>query len=483
MVLKIFNTMTKKKEVFKPVKKGKVHIYVCGPTVYDYTHLGHARTYTAFDVIVRWFKFLGFEVLYVQNITDVGHLTEDTARDKVVEAAKREKIEPMELVETYMREYFKDMDLLGVERPNISPRASGHIVEIIEAIKKLIEKGYAYEVNGNVFFDVSKFKDYGKLSKIKPEEMLAGTRFEAHPDKKDPKDFALWKRAKKEDLLRWPSPWGEGFPGWHIECSIMSMRYLGETLDIHGGAVDLIFPHHENEIAQSEALTGKTFVKYWMHTRFLTINGEKMAKSLGNFITVREALKKYDAEVIRMFFLSSHYRTEIDWNEKKLKDAEKSLERLYTTLDNIQDALKNSKSGKLTKKEKEFEEKIKKFRKNFIDAMNDDFNTPQALATMFEFSREVNKFIETEKKVNEKILKESSDTILELGKTLGLFQKERKEKVEKKIVEGLVNILLDLREKFRKEKDFKTSDEIRKRLNELGMLIEDTPSGVKWKIK
>ena len=484
MQLKVTNTLTRKKEVFKPLRKGRVHIYVCGPTVYDHAHLGHARTYIAFDVIVRWLRYLGYDVLYVQNITDVGHLTEDTAEDKIVKAAKKRKIHPMELVEIFMREYFKDMDALNVERPNISPRASGHIIEMIEAIKKLIEKGYAYEVNGNVFFDVSKFRGYGKLSKIKPEKMLEGVRFEAHPDKKDPKDFALWKRASEKDPLKWPSPWGLGFPGWHIECSVMSMKYLGETLDIHGGAVDLIFPHHENEIAQSEALTGKQFVRYWLHTGLLTINGEKMAKSLGNFITVKEALKKYDAETIRMFFISSHYRASVDWNEKKLEDAKKSLERLYTTLDNIQDALKNSRRGEMNRKEKEFIKRIEKFRKNFINAMNDDFNTPKALAAMFEFTRDVNRLISENTSLNEELLKKSLDSILEFGRVLGFFQKmERKEEIEKEKVEKLVDLIVELREKFRKMKDFNTSDKIRSELKNLGIVLEDTPQGTKWKMK
>jgi len=482
-VLRVFNTLSGKLEEFKPLRKNRVEIYVCGPTVYDWAHLGHARTYLAFDVIVRWLEFRGFSVFYVQNITDVGHLTEDTAEDKIVKKAREERIEPMQLVEVYMREYFKDLDALGVKRPDISPRATGHLVEMIEAIRSLIEKGYAYEVNGNVFFDVSKFEDYGKLSKIKPEAMLAGSRFESHPDKRNPKDFALWKRADKDALLKWWSPWGYGFPGWHIECAIMGLKYLGPQFDIHGGARDLIFPHHENEVAQCEALTGKKpFVRYWLHTGFLTINGEKMAKSLGNYITVREALKKYDAEAIRLFVLSTHYRSEIDFTDKKLRDAETSLGRLYNTLDGLEEAMERSVEKELTKVEKEFEEKVEKLRAEFVEAMDEDFNTPRALAALFDLSREINRFLDEQKQVNIGLLKKVYDGLLELGKVLGLFQKERAKKVSEKLVNDLVNLLVELREDLRRKGDFELSDEIRAKLRELGVVVEDTSEGSKWKL-
>lgn len=475
--------MSRKLEEFKPLKKNRVGIYVCGPTVYDWAHLGHARTYLAFDVIVRWLEFRGFSVFYVQNITDVGHLTEDTAEDKIVKKAREERIEPMQLVEVYMREYFKDLDALGVRRPDISPRATGHLVEMIEAIQSLIEKGYAYEVNGNVFFDVSKFEDYGKLSKIKPEAMLAGSRFEAHPDKRDPKDFALWKRAGEDALLRWWSPWGYGFPGWHIECAIMGLKYLGLQFDIHGGARDLIFPHHENEIAQCEALTGKKpFVRYWLHTGFLTINGEKMAKSLGNYITVREALKKYDAEAIRLFVLSTHYRSEIDFTDKKLRDAEISLRRLYNTLENLEGAMERSLDREPTEMEKQFEKRVEELRTRFIEAMDEDFNTPRALAALFDMSREINRFLEGKKQMNTELLKMVYDGFSELGKALGLFQKERIRKVGEKLAEELLNLLVGLREDLRSKGDYELSDEVRTKLRELGVRLEDTSEGPKWKL-
>ncbi len=475
--------MSGKLEEFKPLRKNRVGIYVCGPTVYDWAHLGHARTYLAFDVIVRWLEFRGFSVFYVQNITDVGHLTEDTAEDKIVKKAREERIEPMQLVEVYMREYFRDLDALRVKRPDISPRATGHLMEMIEAIRSLIEKGYAYEVNGNVFFDVSKFEDYGKLSKVKLEAMLAGSRFEAHPDKRDPKDFALWKRAGEDALLKWWSPWGYGFPGWHIECAIMGLKYLGPQFDIHGGARDLIFPHHENEIAQCEALTEKKpFVRYWLHTGFLTINGEKMAKSLGNYITVREALEKYDAEAIRLFVLSTHYRSEIDFTDKKLRDAETSLGRLYNTLENLEGAMERSLSREPTEMEKQFEKRVEEFRTRFVEAMDEDFNTPRALAALFDMSREINRFLGEQKQVNTELLKRLYECFLELGKVLGLFQKERAKKVSEKLVNDLVNLLVELRENLRRKGDFELSDDIRAKLRELGVVVEDTSEGSKWKL-
>jgi cysteinyl-tRNA synthetase len=483
MVLRVFNTMSGKMEEFKPLGAKHVGVYVCGPTVYDWAHLGHARTYIAFDVIVRWLEFKGYSVFYVQNITDVGHLTPDTAEDKIVKRAKEERIEPMQLVEVYMREYFRDLDSLGVKRPDISPRATGHLIEMIEAIQSLITKGYAYEVNGNVFFDVSKLDDYGKLSKIKPEAMLEGSRFEVHPDKMNPRDFALWKRAKKDTVLKWWSPWGTGFPGWHIECAIMGLKYLGSQFDIHGGARDLIFPHHENEIAQSEAMTGKKpFVKYWLHTGFLSINGEKMAKSLGNYITVREALKKYDAEAIRLFVLSTQYRSEIDFTDKKLKGAEASLRRLYNTLESLEYTKKDSVKRQLTSEEKDFDEKVKKIRGEFVKAMDEDFNTPQALAALFEMSKEINRFLDEQKQVSNGFLRKVYECFSELGKALGLFQKEKTKQIGEKIVDDLVQLLFDVREELRKKGDYGLSDEIRARMKKLGLVIEDTAEGPKWKL-
>jgi cysteinyl-tRNA synthetase len=484
MVLRVFNTMSGQLEKFTPLRDKHVGVYVCGPTVYDWAHLGHARTYVAFDVIVRWLEFKGYSVFYVQNITDVGHLTPDTAEDKIVKRAREERIEPMQLVEVYIREYFRDLDSLGVKRPDISPRATGHLIDMIEAIQSLIEKGYAYEVGGNVFFNVSKLDDYGKLSKINPEAMLEGTRFEVHPDKKNPRDFALWKRADETTVLKWWSPWGYGFPGWHIECAIMGLKYLGNQFDIHGGARDLIFPHHENEIAQSEAVTGqKPFVKYWLHTGFLTINGEKMAKSLGNYITVRDALEKYSAEAVRLFVLSTHYRNEIDFTDKKLKDAEANLNRLYNTLNALEEATEVSVKRKLTAVEKAFEGQIKKLRGEFIEAMDEDFNTPRALAVLIELSKEINRFLDEQKKVSKKLLEEVYGDFSELGKIMGLFQRQKSREIGEKIADDLVKLLFDLREELRQEGEYGLSDKIRSRMRKLGLVIEDTADGPKWKLR
>ena len=483
MVLRVFNTMSGELEEFKPLKDKQVGVYVCGPTVYDWAHLGHARTYIAFDVIVRWLEFKGYSVFYVQNITDVGHLTTDTAEDKIVKRAIERKVEPMQLVEFYMREYFKDLDALVVKRPDISPRATGHLIEMIEAIQSLIQKGYAYEGNGNVFFDVSKLDDYGKLSKIKIDEMLEGSRFEVHKDKRNSRDFALWKRAEPDTVLKWWSPWGTGFPGWHIECTIMGLKYLGNQFDIHGGARDLIFPHHENEIAQSEAVTGKKpFVKYWLHTGFLKINGEKMAKSLNNYITVREALKKYSADAIRLFVLSTHYRNEIDFTDKKLNEAESNLRRLINTLDVLEDAKKASVKREPNSEEKTFEKQVMALRDEFVNSMDEDFNTPKALAALFEMSKEINKFLDEHKQVSSKILEKTYDDFSEIGKALGLFQQERTKDVGEKIVDDLVQLLFDLREQLRKKGDYGLSDEIRARMKEAGLVVEDTAEGPKWKL-
>ncbi len=483
MVLRVFNTMSGKMEEFESLKKNQVSLYVCGPTVYDWAHLGHARTYLAFDVIVRWLEFKGYSVFYVQNITDVGHLTTDTAEDKITKRAIERKVEPIQLVEFYMREYFKDLDSLGVKRPDISPRATGHLLEMIDSIQLLIKKGYAYEVNGNVFFDVSKLNDYGKLSKIKLDEMLEGSRFKVHPDKKNARDFALWKRASPETVLKWWSPWGSGFPGWHIECAIMGLKYLGKQFDIHGGARDLIFPHHENEIAQSEAITGtKPFVRYWLHTGFLKINGEKMAKSLGNYITVREALKKYSADAIRLFVMSTHYRSEIDFTDERLKGAETSLNRLYNSLESLETAKKTSEKRKPNESEQKFSDKVAKLKVDFIESMDEDFNTPKALASLFEMSKEINKFLAEQKKVSSDVLDQIYDSFSGLARALGLFQEEKTKDIGEQVTDDLVQLLFDLREQLRKKGEYDLSDEIRARMKKAGLVIEDTAEGPKWKL-
>jgi len=474
MTLKVFNTLGRKLEAFKTVEPGKVKIYVCGPTVYSPAHLGHARTYVAFDIIIRFLKYLGYRVFYVRNFTDVGHLTEE-GEDKIVKGARQEKLQPMELVDKYIREFEEDMQALGCIRPNIQPRATGHIVEIIEATKKLLEKGYAYEVDGTVYYDVSKFKGYGKLSGIRREELIKH-RVEPAIGKRNPADFALWKKADEKQLLKWPSPWGLGFPGWHIECSVMSMKYLGETFDIHGGAQDLIFPHHENEIAQSEALTGKRFVKYWLHTGLLTINGEKMAKSLGNFITIRELLSRYDAEAFRIFVASSHYRSAIDFSEKAMKDAEAKLEKLYEARDTIEVALSLGKAS--FGRDEKFEMEVKKLKERFIEEMKNDFNTPAALAALLELARLITGYAQSENPAEGSLIL-AKDTLLELGEIFGILKRKR---IEEK-TERIIQLLVDVRNELRRKGEFWITDEIRTKLRELGIELQDRNGETKWVVK
>lgn len=400
--LYIYNTLSRSKEKFVPLLPGHVGIYVCGPTVYNHSHVGHAKSYVSFDVIVRFLRFLGYKVKYVQNITDVGHLTDDadSGEDKIEKQARLDKVDPMEIVEKYMRSYFEDMDRLGVVRPDISPRAAGHVIEQIEFIKKLIEKGFAYEVDGNVYFDVSRFREYGKLSGKKLEDLQSGVRIDVRSDKKNPVDFALWKRAEAGHIMKWPSPWGEGYPGWHIECSTMSMKYLGETFDIHGGGIENQFPHHECEIAQSEALTGKQFVRYWMHNNMVTVNGTKMSKSLGNFVTLKDAFRKYDPVVLRFFILQSHYRSPLDYSEEAIDSAAKGFERLRNTISELKKFVKNDKSAKEAWEESGYPENLpvdpvnlRKYYDQWLEAMLDDFNTPLAIGVIFELLREVNSII------------------------------------------------------------------------------------------
>ncbi len=331
MPLMVYNSLSRKKELFAPIAPGRVHMYVCGPTVYDNPHIGHVKSYVSFDVVVRYLRFLGYKVRYVQNITDVGHLL-DSGEDRILRGAEREQVQPMELVERYTRAYFAAMDSLNVLRPDISPRASGHVPEQIELVQKLLEKGMAYEVNGSVYFDVAKFPEYGKLSGRKVEEQMAGARLDVIEEKRHPADFALWKKADPTHIMQWNSPWGRGFPGWHIECSAMSMKYLGESIDIHGGGMENQFPHHECEIAQSEAATGAPFVKYWLHNNMVLVDGVKMSKSLGNFTTVEQALGKFSGEQVRFFILQSHYRSPVDFSDAAITAAAQGLERLMGTL-------------------------------------------------------------------------------------------------------------------------------------------------------
>ena len=470
MALKIYNTLTRKKEEFIPLKKGEVGMYVCGPTVYNYIHIGNARPFVIFEVVRRFLKFKGYKVKYIQNLTDID--------DKMINKAKELKITVSQLAEKFIREYFIDADSLNIERADVHPRATEHIKEIIELVKGLEEKGYAYEIDGDVFFDVSKFKDYGKLSGQNIEELQEGARVEVDERKKESIDFSLWKKAKEGEPC-WESPWGKGRPGWHIECSAMSMKYLGKSFDIHAGGSDLIFPHHENEIAQSEAYTNQQFVKYWMHNGYLCLNNQKMSKSLGNIMKVRDISQKYKEEIIRYFILSAHYRSPLNFSEEQLQQAESSLQRLNNIIFNVKHLLKQDKFRKSKdKNDNLILEKRRENEQKFIEAMDDDFNTPVALSRLFGFAREVNIYLSSPEQKNKEVLEEIIKFYQELaGKLLGILkdfdQEESFEQEIKKLIED--------REKARKEKNWVKSDQIRVKLQEKGILLEDTPNGVRWK--
>ncbi len=499
MAMRIYNSITRQKEDFVPVEKGKVKMYVCGMTVYSDAHIGHARTYFAFDAIRRYFEYKGYKVTYVQNITDVD--------DKIIAAANREKIDPLEYSRRFTEICLGDLDALGIRRADLYPKASETIPDMIEMTQKIIDKGYGYVSDGDVYFSVEKFDDYGKLSGQKIDEMKVGARVEPGEQKRNPLDFALWKKAKAGEPS-WKSPWGQGRPGWHIECSAMSSKYLGLPFDIHGGGMDLRFPHHENEIAQAEAATGKTFAKYWMHIGLLTINGEKMSKSLGNIVNVKDLLKKWDSEVIRMFFAQTHYRSPPDFNEKALTDVKKGLEKIYRLKEKLEEASKKAKvkkidEKKLTNEEKAYLTSINEFKEQFEEAMDDDFNTPKAFAVLFEFVNKSNKYLEGEP--NETLCAHSLETLLKMGNILTLFQPKNTkislpedlilvkklqtivQKYEKDFnktnVEELLKAILNAREKARKEKNWKAADGIRKELEDIGFEIQDTDAGPAWRKK
>ena len=472
MAIRVYNTLTKQKEEFRPIREGEVRMYVCGPTVYDYTHLGHARTYIAFDVIRRYLEHRGYTVLMVMNFTDID--------DKIIRRANETGEDPKELAERFLRYFLEDMKALKVKPADIYPRVTEHIADIIDFVKKLQEKGYAYEGSDGVYFEVQKFKDYGKLSGIKLEELRKGARVEPGEGKKNPEDFALWKKAKPGEP-KWESPWGEGRPGWHIECSTMSTKYLGESFDIHGGGNDLIFPHHENEIAQTEACTGQQWVRYWLHTGFLMVNGEKMSKSLGNFVTIREMLERYDPEVIRLFVLQRHYRSPLDYTEEGMEHAKNNLQRLYNTLENIRVAMERAEiSFKWGQEEFEAYEAIRNAREKFYEAMDDDFNTAEAMKAVFEASNAVNRYLTKVEKPKESILRKAMEFFRIVSDVFGIFEdyfREQRAGEE----EALIRLLIDVRAQLRKERNFALADKIRAELREMGIQLEDTPQGTVWK--
>lgn len=485
--MKVFNTLTGKLEEFKPINNNKVGIYACGVTVYDLCHIGHARSAVVFDVIVRYLRYKGYEVKFVKNFTDID--------DKIINRANKEGVSWKEIAEKYTGEYYKDMDSLGITRADIEPKATEHINEMIEIIQTLIDKGYAYEVEEgqakSVYFSVEKFPQYGKLSKKKLEELISGARVEVDERKKSPLDFALWKASKPGEPW-WDSPWGRGRPGWHIECSAMSIKYLGETFDIHGGGADLIFPHHENEIAQSEAFTGKPFAKYWIHNGFVTINKEKMSKSLGNVLNIRDLLDIYDAEALRLFLLSSHYRSPIEFAHEYIKEAEATVDRVYSTIMRIEDFEKVEINGKSSIEFDKVKSMLEILKPEFEKAMDDDFNTAKALGIIFEFIKEINRFMDKRPSHNKEIdfLVKAKETIKEIGRILNLFQRQPVDwyrdllKIKKiTITEEEINRLIEERTEARKNKDWKKADSIREQLLLKGIILEDKPDRTIWKVK
>ncbi len=479
MSLNIYNTLTRRKEEFKPIHAGLVGIYVCGPTVYSHSHIGHGKSYVSFDVIVRYLHYLGYKVLYIQNITDVGHLLDD-GEDRMLKQSKIEKIHPMQIAETITRSYFEDMDKLNILRPDISPRASGHITEQIEIIKKLLSDGFAYEVNGSVYYDVQKFKAYGILSGRNLEEAVEGTRVELRSEKRHPADFALWKKAEPEHIMRWQSPWGEGFPGWHIECSAMSMKYLGETIDIHGGGMDNQFPHHECEIAQSEAATGKPFVKYWVHNNLVTVNGKKMSKSLGNFVTLKDSFTKYDPLVIRFFIMQSHYRSTLDFSDEALQAAKSGYEKLIYFMRNLRLELQQA-TSEGRKEGVMFD--LTPYKKRFIEAMDDDFNAPLAIGVMFDLIREINQMLNTDQKINIDALNQIDRLFMDYGgKVLGIIPEHLPSSTsDAKTENELMKLIVKVREEVRKQKLWPLSDFIRDGLKSIGYILEDKKENTNWR--
>ncbi|AHF05876.1 cysteine--tRNA ligase [Desulfitobacterium metallireducens] len=477
MSLKLFNTMSHQKEEFKPRESGKVAMYTCGPTVYNYVHVGNGRMLVVFDMIRRYLMYKEYDVTFVQNFTDVD--------DKIIKRGLEEGVDPLTLSRKYIEEYFKDAKALHVLPATVHPKATEHIPEMLEIIQGLITKGLAYEVDGDVYFAVDKFPQYGKLSGRSLEDMQAGARVDVDERKNHPMDFALWKKAKPDEPS-WKSPWGEGRPGWHIECTAMSLKYLGAGFDIHGGGGDLVFPHHENEIAQSEGyLEGKPFAHYWMHNAFLTFNQQKMSKSLGNFFTVREILDHFSGEVLRFYLLSTHYRSPLDFDDENLRMAQKGLERLQTSIRLAAEAL--TKKGPVEIKLEMNEELVKASEtahRDFEAAMDDDFNSALAYASLFELGKHINTLLQDYPYASAGLAK-ARETLLELAGVLGfdLEHPESQEVAQDEKLTQVMEVLLSVRMKARQKKDWETSDFIRDQLKEIGIALEDTPQGARWTIK
>lgn len=471
MGLKIYNTLTRNKEEFKPISEGNVGMYVCGPTVYGPTHVGHARSYVVFDLLYRYFLYNGYKVKYVQNITDVGHLVGDgdDGDDKIQKKAIAEQLDPVAVAYKYENMYFDCMAKLNVLKPTISCRATGHIIEIIDAVKTLIEKGYAYVTDeGNVYYDVRKFSGYGKLSGRTLDDTVSGERIEVADDKKNPEDFALWKKADPTHLMKWPSPWGEGYPGWHIECSVMSRKYLGDTFDIHGGGMDNVFPHHECEIAQSEALTGKPFVNYFVHNNLITRNGQKMGKSLGNTVDLDELFEKYGPTFVRLYIVKNHYRSVLDFSDEQLEETRKTYDKFINLVEQTE------KYKDLDISNAKYED-IDEMKKRFLEAMDDDLNTAVAIAVLLEFVKEANKANGVDD-LKMAYIRRVFDYLA--GNLLGL-KLEVQAQTSNDNLDRLVKSIVEVRSTFKANKQYEYSDLIRDKLKENGISIIDTKEGAK----
>lgn len=480
MAIKVYNTLTRQKEEFIPVEPGKVKIYVCGITPYNHPHIGNARPFVTWDVIRRYFAFRGYQVKYVQNFTDVD--------DKIINAANAEGVAWDTIANRYIASYFEIMDSLGIKRADVYPRVSEHIPEIVAVVKTLIDKGHAYELDGDVYYKVESFDDYGKLSGRSLDDMLAGARVDVNDQKQNPMDFALWKKAKPGEPA-WDSPWGQGRPGWHIECSAMSIKYLGETFDFHGGGSDLIFPHHENEIAQSEACTGHPFVHYWLHNGFITVNEEKMSKSLGNFFLVQDITEHFSPHVLRFFLIATHYRSPLDFSDERLNEAARSLERLSSAYNTLE-YLTTLSDGGASEDSQELAAAAKQAEADFMEAMDDDFNTALAVSVLFGLAKEINIY---NSKITTGKVAPDAQTLAgvqkiygELAEVLGLKEAfvesgELDQGESDELVEGLMELILDIRSTARQNKNWTVADQIRDHLGKLGITVEDSPQGARWK--
>jgi len=470
MVLTVFNTLGRMREEFVPLRKDEVRMYACGPTVYDLIHIGNARAFVVADIVRRYLEYKGYKVRFVSNITDVD--------DKSIRRANEMGISLQQLGEIYSDAYSEEIAKLNVKKPDVSPRATQHIGEIIELIQTLFDKGYAYQVDGDVYYDVSRFEEYGKLSGNRAEALKLGARVEVNPKKRNPADFALWKKQRNGEPA-WHSPWGKGRPGWHVECSAMAMKYLGESIDIHMGGKDLIFPHHENEIAQSEAATAKPFARYWLHNEWLTVNGEKMSKSLGNFVTLQEALNKYDPQALRFFLAFAHYRSPMDFNDEGLRQAERSVERLLSTVEKL---------GELDEREhaiihdETLLREAEATKQKFEEAMDNDFNTSSAISAILELTKTVNSYVEKNAEIEAKTKARTLETFRQLLNVLGIRVEKRKSE-RPEVTEQLMSLIVKIRQEARERKEWKTADAIRDELESVGFIIEDTPEGTRWKMR